>query len=105
MDFNLKNKIYFRTGKQVLQWGRCYLWNPTDFVNIDKQTFLTRIGYREGTNGIKLHIPFGTKYNFYNFLNFTDAQEFGDQSLASKFEFLIENTEMAFSVFTKKKAA
>ena len=102
MDFNSQNKIYFRAGKQVLQWGRCYLWNPTDFVNIDKQTFLSRIGYREGVNGIKMQIPFGTKYNFYSFLNFTNANEFSEQGVASKFEFLVKNTEMAFSVFTKK---
>ena len=54
VDFNLSNKVYFRAGKQVLQWGRCYLWNPTDVINIEKTSFLTRVQSREGTYGLKM---------------------------------------------------
>ena len=36
-DFNIKRKIYFRLGKQYLQWGRNYFWNPTDLINVEKQ--------------------------------------------------------------------
>ena len=43
-EYRLKNslsiptedKIYFRTGKQVLKWGRSYFWNPTDLINVEK---------------------------------------------------------------------
>ncbi|MDH5218093.1 MAG: hypothetical protein OEX19_10380 [Gammaproteobacteria bacterium] len=99
VDFNIRNKVYFRTGKQVLIWGRSYLWNPSDLINIEKNTFLTRIGAREGTYGLKMHIPFGTKYNIYGFVDTNRASEIGG---AGKFEFIIGGTEMAFSAWYKR---
>ena len=30
IDVNLHKRVYLRFGKQVLQWGPCALWNPTD---------------------------------------------------------------------------
>lgn len=102
LDFNIKNKVYFRTGKQVLQWGRCYLWNPTDLVNIEKKTFEKKIGAREGAYGIKMHIPFGTKLNIYSFIDTWKAQDIDSTAVTSKVEFLVGNTEMAFAVWGKK---
>ncbi|MCB4790272.1 MAG: hypothetical protein LHV68_00115 [Elusimicrobia bacterium] len=102
-DFNLDKKVYFRTGKQVLQWGRCYLWNPTDFINIEKIPFIRKIGYREGTYGVKVHVPFGTKYNLYSFIDTNGANKSEDASGAFKFEFLCGNTEMALSTWLKSQ--
>ncbi|MBF0376962.1 MAG: hypothetical protein HQK72_05720 [Desulfamplus sp.] len=110
VDFNINKAIYFRTGKQVLQWGRCYLFNPTDLINVEKKTFTEKIGSREGTRGIKAHIPFGTDMNMYGFINTTETDEYFkiDQfqkiSGAYKIEFLVENTEMAFSIWGKEDA-
>ncbi len=101
VDFNIGRAVYFRTGKQVLQWGRCYLWNPTDLLNIDKQTFITRIGSREGTYGVKVHVPFGTKVNMYGFADTFKADDVSEIAGAYKLEFLAGNTEMAFSVWGK----
>lgn len=100
-DFNYRRKAYFRTGKQVLQWGRCYLWNPTDHINIERQTFIRRIGYREGAYGTKFHVPFGTKANIYGFFDTGSTPEAGDIACALKYEFLVGGTEMAFSAWGK----
>ena len=97
LDFNLDGKVYFRTGKQVLQWGRCYLWNPTDLVNAEKKPFTRKLGYRDGAYGLKAHMPFGAKYNIYAFLDTGNAAEDRDLSGALKFEFVAGRTEMAFS--------
>lgn len=97
LDFNLKDRVYFRTGKQVLQWGRCSLWNPTDLINIEKKPFIRKIGYRDGAYGVKFHAPFGTDYNVYGFLDTGSAQEDRELGGALKFEFLAGRTEMAFS--------
>ncbi len=102
IDFNFKNALYFRTGKQVLQWGRCYLWNPSDVINIEKKTFIQKIGYREGTYGVKIHIPSGTRYNIYSFIDTKDANDTDELGLAVKYEFIVKKTEMAFSVWGKK---
>ncbi len=102
IDFNIKNAIYFRTGKQVLQWGRCYLWNPSDIVNIEKKSFIKELGYREGTYGVKIHVPFGTKHNIYSFIDTKDANDTDELGLALKYEFIVRKTEMAFSVWGRK---
>ncbi|MBN2402035.1 MAG: hypothetical protein JXN64_06525 [Spirochaetes bacterium] len=102
VDFNISKKIYFRAGKQVLKWGRCYLWNPTDVINIQKTSFLEQIESREGTYGLKITIPFGTSVNMYGFADMYEAERTSDVGSAYKIEFLIGNTEMAFSVWGKK---
>jgi hypothetical protein len=101
VDFSIKNKVYVRTGKQVLQWGRCYLWNPTDYINIDKKIFLTRIGYQEGTYGLRFHVPWGAKYNWYTFVDTQNADSMKQVPVATKFEFLVGRTEMALNYWVK----
>lgn len=102
LDFNIDRRVYFRTGKQVLQWGRCYLWNPTDLINIEKKSFVRKIGYRDGAYGVKFHVPFGTDYNIYGFLDTGSADEDRDLGGALKFELLTGKTEMAFSGWAKR---
>lgn len=102
LDFNVNRGVYFRAGKQVLQWGRCYLWNPTDLINIEKKPFVRKIGYRDGAYGVKFHVPFGTDYNIYGFLDTGSAAEDRDLSGALKFELLTGRTEMAFSGWGKR---
>ena len=69
LDANINRRVYLRAGKQVLQWGRGYFWNPTDLINVEKKAFVERIGSREGTYGVKAHVPFGTKANVYTFVD------------------------------------
>jgi hypothetical protein len=102
IDFNLNNKIYFRLGKQYLKWGPNFFWNPTDLINVDRKDFLDPDKNLEGTRGVKIHMPFGTKYNVYGFINLEDHEHFRDISYALKFEFLVGDTEMAFSGNYKK---
>ena len=102
VDGNFKKKVFLRMGKQVLQWGRCTLWNPTDLINVEKKLFIQKIGYREGAYGIKMHIPFGTSYNIYGFIDTKNASSVDSVALAGKFEFLAGGTEMAFSAWDKK---
>lgn len=102
LDTPIENSIYLRWGKQVLQWGRCYLWNPTDLINVDKPTFIKRIGYRDGVYGLKIHVPKGTDYNFYGFVDTGKKLKSDEMGGALKAEFLTGATEMAFSWWNKK---
>ncbi|MEW5907180.1 MAG: hypothetical protein AB1734_10460 [Elusimicrobiota bacterium] len=104
VDFNLARRAWFRAGKQVLQWGRCALWNPTDLVNVEKTPFIRKIGAREGASGLKLHVPYGTRYNLYAFLDTGTAADDRDAAAAAKFEFLAGRTEMAFSAWNRRGA-
>lgn len=102
IDFNLAHTIYFRTGKQVLQWGRCYLWNPTDLINIEKKTFIEKTGSREGTYGLKASVPFGTAFNLYGFANTVRSDNADRIAGAGKAEALFGGTEIALSCWGKK---
>ncbi len=101
LDTNVNNKIYFRTGKQVLKWGTGYFWNPTDLINIDRKTFLDMDKVTEGTFGEKIQIPFGVKRNIYFFIGGNEAAKVSDISLAGKYEWLIGETEMSISAWGK----
>ncbi len=102
IDTNWNNRVYFRTGKQVLKWGRSYYWNPTDLINIEKKDFSDLDKAREGTYGVKAHLPFGVAQNIYLFLGMDEVAAPQDVSLAGKYEFLVGGTELAFSAWTKK---
>ncbi len=107
-DFNILRRIYFRAGKQVLQWGRGLFFNPTDLINTDKRNLLDmNAGLsmdtgREGVYGVKMHIPFGTICNIYGFLNTGEDMEPDEFAWAGKIEFLLGDTEVALSGWTKK---
>ena len=101
-DFNINRAIYIRYGKQYLKWGRNYFWNPSDLINIDRKDFLDPNKNLEGTQGVKIHIPFGTKYNIYGFANLEDVGVLEDVAWSGKFEFIVGSTEMAFSGWYKK---
>jgi hypothetical protein len=102
IDANINKQVYFRAGKQVLQWGRCFLWNPTDLINVEKKPFIDKIGSREGTYGLRVHAPFGTKMNLYSFINLNSVDRVDKTAAALKFEFLAGGTEMAFSLWGKE---
>lgn len=102
MDFNFNRNIYFRIGKQVLQWGRCYFWNPTDLINVERNSFVEKIGFREGVYGARLHMPFGTTANLYSFINIQSVNSVDSISGTVKFEYLLGRNEMSLSVWGKR---
>ena len=103
VDANYNNIVYVRAGKQVLQWGRCFLWNPTDFVNVEKKTFFQRMGHREGASGLKMHIPYKTLFNFYSFVDLGEVNYADEAAVSAKAEVLVGRTEMAVSARGKRK--
>jgi hypothetical protein len=102
VDANSNKLIYFRLGRQVLQWGPCNFWNPTDLVNVQNKTFLTLEGQREGSYGLKIHIPYKTLFNFYTFIDANNASTIDSLAVAAKAEFLVGRTEMAISGWGKE---
>ncbi len=62
--FNLKKTAFFTIGKQKIKWGSGRLWNPTDFLNIERRDLLFSEDRRLGVALIKTHIPIKDS-NFY----------------------------------------
>lgn len=102
VDFNFNNKSYLRVGQQNLAWGRGYFFNPTDLVNYEKKNLENLSEVRQGSFGIKLHIPRGVSKNFYAYVNLDNVVEPKDLALNLKYEFLVKNSEYSASLFLKK---
>jgi len=102
LDWNIRYKAFFRFGKQVLQWGRGYFFNPVDLVNVEKKPFFDELAAREGTFGLKLHIPFQTRANIYGFLSMAEIPRIDSVAFSLKAEVLIQATEFALSIYNKK---
>jgi len=101
LDANIGHAVYFRAGKQVLQWGTCTLWNPTDLVNVERKTFIAKMGHREGTYGLKVHIPYKTLFNFYSFIDANNVTKVNGLAAAVKAEVLLDRTEMSLSAWKR----
>jgi hypothetical protein len=102
VDANIARRVYVRAGKQVLQWGRCFFWNPTDLINVERKPFIEKIGGRKGVLGVRVHTVFGTRANFYGFLDLHDLQHVDSLAGALKAEVLLGGVEMALSVWSKR---
>lgn len=95
LDANVARKAWFRVGKQVLQWGPGYFFNPTDLINVERKALVRRLGAREGVFGAKVHVPFGTRANLYGFLDADRVSRADSLSGAIKAEFLAGRSELA----------
>ncbi len=97
IDLNIAKAVYFRVGKQNLVWGTGLLWVPTDLINIDKKNILDPSQVRQGSYGLKMTIPFGTRANWYTYIKLDPDQNVTQFTLANKFELLLGTTELAVS--------
>lgn len=102
IDLPIKKKVYFRIGKQTLQWGQGYFWRPTDIINLERESFLDRNKVKEGIYGLRMHIPIKTLVNLYTVLTSDKSFNIDQVGIAQKIEFLIKKTELSFSVSAKK---
>ncbi|MCU0848622.1 MAG: hypothetical protein MUD12_12115 [Spirochaetes bacterium] len=103
IDVNFDKAVYFRAGKQTLKWGTGILWTPTDLINIEKKNILDSSQVRQGTYGLKIHVPFGTAANLYSFVNMQKVSHANDIGGAVKLEVLLKNTEVSVSAVAKNR--
>jgi hypothetical protein len=101
IDLNVANAVYFRAGKQVLQWGRGYLWNPTDLINVQRKSFQNLEALREGVFGLRADVVFTRAFHLYTFLDLNGAADVSDLAAAARAEFLLGSVEFAFSGWAK----
>ena len=101
VDFNAANTVYFRMGKQVLQWGTGYFWNPTDLINIEHKSFTNLTALRDGVFGLRSDVVFSREFHLYTFLNLNAIQDITDVAFAARTEFLVGAFEFGFSGWLK----
>jgi hypothetical protein len=69
---------------------------------VEKKPFIQKIGSREGTYGLKAHVPFGTVVNLYGFAGTREVTRADSIAASVKAEVLIRGTEMALSMWDKR---
>ena len=97
VDFNFGNTVYFRAGKQVLQWGTGYFWNPTDLINISHKSFTNLNALLEGVFGLRSDVTFSPNFHLYTFINLNGVQDLTNIAYAARTEFLVGLVEFGFS--------
>ena len=72
LDFDFKNKVFFRMGNQLIAWGPSIFWTPVDFINITRIDPLSTLDLRVGKPGLRVHVP-ADKSNFFTFFDFSES--------------------------------
>ncbi len=101
VDFNAANTVYFRAGKQVLQWGTGYFWNPTDLINIEHKSFTNLTALLDGVFGLRTDVVFAREFHLYTFVNLNGITDITGVALAARTEFLVGTFEFGFSAWAK----
>jgi hypothetical protein len=94
VDFNFANTVYFRAGKQVLQWGTGYFWNPTDLINVSHKSFTNLNALLDGVFGLRGDVTFTPSFHLYTFINLNGVQDLTDVAYAARTEFLAGKAEL-----------
>jgi len=101
LRFDVLQKVYFTIGRQKVKWGVGRLWNPSDFLNVQRRDPLAPFDLRLGINAVKVHYPIESLgWNFYGFGlldNNGPANTFGKLGGALRAEILIGPAEVSFS--------
>ncbi|MFZ5630279.1 MAG: DUF1302 family protein [Spirochaetota bacterium] len=98
VDTNIARAVYFRAGKQVLVWGRGFFWNPSDVINAELRSATDAFQFREGTYGLRAHVPIGSSLNFYSFTGVGRSNRAEDMLQAFKAEVAFRRAEVATGV-------
>lgn len=80
IDFDVRKKVFFRAGNQLIAWGPSVFWTPVDFINLNRFDPLARLDLRVGKPGLRVHVPL-KKSNLFTFFDFSESV---DQSGSSR---------------------
>jgi hypothetical protein len=98
-DITYNDSLFFRIGKQTINWGVGYFFSPADLLNLSDIDPLNTSGDLEGPIAIKLNAPIGVD-NLYAYIisppTLTDAS---DLAYAVKLEKVINKTEVGFGAY------
>ena len=100
-DFDWDSILFFRFGKSTIKWGVGYFWSPTDVLNLTAIDVEDPTADREGPISLKLHLPVDIN-NLYLYLITENAAEPLDIAVASKFEFIIGDTEIGLGGYYRR---
>lgn len=103
-DFNYQDKIFFRGGKQTINWGVGYFFSPADVINVGKIDPQNPEEPVEGPIALKINMPVDI-HNYYLYLLFNDVEEINQIAIAPKVEFVVGRSEVGLGGYYQKEQA
>ena len=97
-DFQYKDRLFFRAGKQTVQWGVGYFFSPADVLNLVSIDPEDPKAEREGPIAVKTHFPFSA-HNAYLYLVANDILKPYEIAVAPKLELVLGNYELGVGAF------
>lgn len=97
-DFQYKDRLFFRAGKQTVQWGVGYFFSPADVLNLVSIDPEDPEAEREGPMAVKTHFPFSA-HNAYLYLVANDILKPYEIAVAPKLELVLGNYELGIGAF------
>ena len=103
-DFDHQDRIFFRVGKQTINWGVGYFFSPADIVNLTPIDPDDPEADREGPLSLKVNMPIDM-HNLYLYVLAEDATRLDELALAPKAEVVLGGTELGLGAYLKKERA
>ena len=92
-DFNWNNIVFFRGGKQTINWGVGYFFSPADIINLTPINPEDPEAEREGPVALKVNIPMGI-HNTYLYVIDENIEKPDELEIAPKLELVLGNSEL-----------
>ncbi len=103
-DFSYKDKLFFRVGKQTINWGVGYFFSPADLLNLSEINPTDAEAQLDGPLSVKMNMPMGVD-NLYGYVVIPDDQsdlDMTDLAYAVKYEKVIGGSEFGFGAYYRK---
>ncbi len=98
-DFNIDDTVFFRVGKQTLNWGVGYFFSPANLLNITQIDPMNADAELEGPVSVKMNMPIGID-NLYGYLIVPESTaEPIDLAYAAKYEKVIGGSEIGIGAY------
>ncbi|MCF7934493.1 MAG: hypothetical protein K9L73_06845 [Spirochaetia bacterium] len=93
-DFDIDDRVFFRVGKQTLNWGVGYFFSPANLLNITDIDPADAEAELEGPLSVKMNMPIGID-NLYGYVIIPEASvDLMDLAYAIKYEKVIGSSEV-----------
>ena len=98
-DFNWNNQLFFRAGKQTVNWGVGYFFSPADLLSLSRIDPENPDADLDGPVALKINYP--SKLNNYYLYAVVpeEVDSFADLALAPMAEFVIGNSEISLGAY------
>ncbi|MDA3812582.1 MAG: hypothetical protein PF518_19865 [Spirochaetaceae bacterium] len=98
-DFNIGESLFFRAGKQTINWGVGRFFSPADLLNLTEINPEDPDAELEGPLSVKMNLPVDI-HNFYLYTILPEGiEDPSDLAFAPKAEFVIGGTELGLGVY------